>query len=71
MEEIHCNSVYEPREDSTLLEHYVKQYAKGYVLDIGTGSAIQVIAAAKLSKVKEVIATDIQDSIINLNKKKH
>jgi release factor glutamine methyltransferase len=63
------NIIYEPGEDSTLLRHYVKQYAKGSVLDIGTGSAIQAIAAAKSGKVRNVIATDIQDSIIRHNKK--
>ncbi len=62
-------NIYQPREDSTLLEHYVKQYAKGSVLDIGTGSAIQAIAAAKSSKVKKIIATDIQNSVIDYNKK--
>ncbi|MFH0868402.1 MAG: HemK2/MTQ2 family protein methyltransferase [Candidatus Woesearchaeota archaeon] len=61
--------IYEPREDSTLLERYVKQYAKGYVLDMGTGSGVQAITAAKSKKVSSVLATDIQDSIIEFNKK--
>ena len=41
-----CDGVYEPREDSFLLEESVLKYAKGRVLDIGTGSGIQGIAAA-------------------------
>ena len=56
--------IYEPREDSTLLEYYVRQYAKGSVLDIGTGSAIQAIAAANNKDVNSVLAVDIQKSVI-------
>ena len=59
-----CKSVYEPREDSNLLEKYVRQYAKGKVLDIGTGSGIQAIAAAQNKKVSSVLATDIQKGVI-------
>ena len=65
MEEI----LYGPREDSKLLEKYVIQYAKGSVLDIGTGSGIQALTAAKSGKVKSVLATDIQKSVIDYNKK--
>jgi release factor glutamine methyltransferase len=61
--------IYDPREDSKLLEKYVWEYAKGSVLDIGTGSGIQALAAAKSKKVKSVLATDIQSSVINYNKK--
>lgn len=46
---------YEPREDSKLLERYVRKYAKGSVLDIGTGSGIQAISAAKSRKVKKLL----------------
>lgn len=63
-----CN-IYEPREDSTLLEKYVRQYAKGSVLDMGTGSGIQAITAAHNAKVKSVLATDIQKSAIDYCKK--
>ena len=32
--------VYEPREDSLIVKVHIKDYAKGRVLDIGTGSGI-------------------------------
>ena len=52
------NVVYEPREDSYLLERYVRKYCdKNFaVLDIGTGTGIQAICAAQ--KAKKVIACD-------------
>jgi release factor glutamine methyltransferase len=49
--------IYEPQEDSFLLREQVIKYSKGKVLDIGTGSGIQAIAAAK--KADEVLAVDI------------
>lgn len=60
-----CKSIYEPKEDSTLLEHYVRQYAKGHVLDMGTGSGVQAITAAHSIKVKSVLAVDIKKSAID------
>ena len=60
-----CKSIYEPREDSTLLERYVREYSKGHVLDMGTGSGIQAITAAHSSKVESVLALDIQKSTID------
>ncbi len=64
-----CKSVYEPREDSTMLEHYVRKYAKGNVLDMGTGSGLQAIASAQNKNVSSVLATDIQKGVINYCKK--
>ena len=64
-----CKSVYEPREDSTMLERYVRQYAKGKVLDIGTGSGVQAIAAAQSKNVSSVLATDVQKGVIDYCKK--
>src|SRR3989344_797180 len=64
-----CKSVYDPREDSTMLEKHVRQYAKGLVLDMGTGSGIQAITAAYNDKVKSVIALDIQEEAIERCKK--
>ncbi len=58
---------YKPREDSFLLAEQVKKYAKGFCLDIGTGSGILALAAAK--KAKKVIATDIDKKAIELCKK--
>ncbi len=60
--------IYEPREDSELLAKYVRKYAFGNVLDIGTGSAIQAVNAAKNKKVKNVMAADIQEEVIEYNK---
>ena len=56
--------IYQPLEDSFLLEEQVKKFAKGAVLDMGTGSAIQALAAAKKKKVNEVVALDVQKDVI-------
>ncbi len=56
--------IYEPLEDSFLLEDQVKKFAGGKVLDIGTGSGIQAVAAAKKKSVKSVLAVDIQKEVI-------
>ncbi|AJF61030.1 TPA: methyltransferase [Candidatus Woesearchaeota archaeon] len=56
-------TVYEPREDSYLLQKYVEEYSKGSVLDMGTGSGIQAIAAAK--NARGVIAADINPEAVN------
>jgi len=66
---VSCKSTYQPKEDSTMLERYVRQYAFGKVLDIGTGSGIQAIAAAQSKKVSSVLATDIQKGVIEYCKK--
>ena len=66
---VSCKSVYEPREDSTMLEKYVRQYAKGNVLDVGTGSGIHAIAAVQNKNVKSVLATDVQKDVIEYCKK--
>ncbi len=57
------NEVYEPREDSLLLEKYVKKFAKGVVLDIGTGSGIQAKAAAE--RADFVIGVDINQKALD------
>ena len=61
---VSCKSVYEPREDSTMLETWVKRHAFGKVLDIGTGSGIQAIAAAQNKNVESVLAADLQKGVV-------
>ncbi len=61
---VSCKSVYEPREDSTMLETWVKKHAFGKVLDMGTGSGIQAIAAAHKQNVSFVLAADAQKGVI-------
>ena len=55
-------SVYEPTEDSFLLLGQIKDYARGFVLEIGTGSGIIAIEAAKYAYF--VIATDINNEAL-------
>lgn len=53
--------VYEPREDSFLLERHVRTLAHGRTLDVGTGSGILAAAAIDNGQVTEVWAVDISD----------
>ena len=53
--------IYNPREDSFLLEKEVKKYAKGKsFLDIGSGSGIQA-KAAKEAGARFIFCTDINN----------
>ncbi|MDO8480240.1 MAG: DUF2431 domain-containing protein [Nanoarchaeota archaeon] len=54
--------IYEPREDSFLLEKWVKKLARGRCLDVGTGSGIQ--AQAALKKAREVMGVDINPAAV-------
>ena len=56
--------IYEPREDSFLMEKAVTNYAYGKVLDMGTGSGIQAIAAAKNKNVSSITAVDINKEAV-------
>jgi len=61
-------SVYEPMEDSTMLLKEIKTRANGkVVLDMGTGSGIQAITAAKAG-AKEVWAADINPKAVECAK---
>ena len=58
--------IYEPDEDSYLLEGFVKKLAFGRVLDMGTGTGIQ---AKAVRNAEEIIAADInQDCRKNFEK---
>lgn len=61
--------LYEPSEDSFLIQKHIKDYAKGTVLEIGTGSGILAETAAQCSHVRKVLAVDIQQGIIEHCKK--
>lgn len=57
--------IYEPKEDSFLLEKQVKLYSKNKnVLDVGSGSGIQAIAA-KRAGAKSLLASDISQESVN------
>jgi release factor glutamine methyltransferase len=51
--------IYEPSDDSFMLAKILPRYAKGKVLDMGTGSGILAETAAKSKKVKSVLAVDV------------
>jgi len=60
--------IYEPREDTFLILKEVKTYAQGRVLDMGTGSGILAIAAAKQADF--VIGADINKKALDYARKK-
>ncbi len=60
--------VYEPREDSYLLQKWVSTLAKGKVLDVGTGTGILALQACR--EGCEVVAVDIDSEAVRALKKK-
>lgn len=60
--------IYEPEEDSYLIEKYVRKYANGKVLDIGTGSGILALTA--MDKTDNVLAVDIDEECVEFVKKR-
>lgn len=56
--------LYEPREDSFLIQKHLKKHAKGIVLDMGTGSGILAEEAAKSQHVVKVYAVDTNEDAI-------
>ena len=59
--------MYNPGDDSYLLEKYVRKFARGKVLDVGCGSGILMKAA--LTKSKNVSGVDIDDGSVEHCKK--
>ena len=60
--------VYEPREDTFLIEQEVERYTHGRVLDMGTGTGVLAIEAAQ--KADFVIGVDINKDALEYAKKK-
>ena len=60
--------MYTPAEDSYLIEKYVKEFARGKILEIGCGSGILLEAALK--KSKDVIGVDIDEESLAYCKEK-
>jgi release factor glutamine methyltransferase len=63
-------TIYRPAEDSFLLAKLVKNLVQGRVLDMGTGSGIQAITAAKKPEVSKVLAVDINSNALDRAKKR-
>jgi len=62
--------IYEPAEDSYLLQKEVQKYAEGRVLDVGTGQGIQGLTAITSPRVREVLSIDInEDAVEKLQEK--
>ena len=56
--------VYNPGEDSYLLQRYVERLVSGSVLDMGTGSGIQAVSAAQKDDVSRVLVVDINPAAL-------
>jgi tRNA1(Val) A37 N6-methylase TrmN6 len=57
--------MYQPAEDSLLLEKHVEKLSKGNVLDLGTGVGIQALAASRNKSVSAVLAADIDKETVS------
>ncbi|MBW2977721.1 methyltransferase [Candidatus Woesearchaeota archaeon] len=60
--------IYEPREDTFMIEKEVKRFAKGRVLDIGTGTGVLAIEASQ--KADYVVGCDVNNNALDYAKKK-
>ncbi|MBW2971520.1 methyltransferase [Candidatus Woesearchaeota archaeon] len=56
--------VYEPAEDSFLIQKEVKKLARGRVMDMGTGSGILAETALKSKRVRSVLGADIKKEAV-------
>lgn len=62
------DEVYKPREDSYILAKHVENNVFGHVLDMGTGSGIQAVVAAKKPEVVKVVAVDLNQKALDAAK---
>tara|TARA_Y100000310_G_C20692569_1_gene823293 strand:- start:40 stop:555 length:516 start_codon:yes stop_codon:yes gene_type:complete len=60
--------IYEPAEDSYLLQKEVRKFAKGNVLDVGCGSGIQGMTALEIAD--SALSVDINKDCVEYCKKK-
>ncbi len=60
------SEVYEPQEDSFLLAKAARKFASGSVLDLGCGTGIVGITAAKNTKTGKVTFADISEKAVSL-----
>lgn len=57
--------IYEPAEDSYLMEKHVREFALGRVLDMGTGSGIQALTAITNPNAQLVLAVDNDEEAVH------
>jgi len=62
--------VYKPAEDSLLLLRHVEARVHGSVLDMGTGSGVQAVAAASKPGVSRVVAVDIDGGAVEVARRR-
>lgn len=62
--------IYEPSEDSYLIQKYVRELALGRVLDMGTGSGIQALTAITNPNAQFVLAADTNQRVITALEKR-
>ena len=62
--------IYEPAEDSFLLQKHVRELTLGRVLDMGTGSGIQALTAIKNPNVHMVVAVDQDEEAVHVLQQK-